>query len=330
MAAGVSSKLSKSSLQSSRLIALFVFVVAVALALGVDARRAKGDEAASQQEASLPTPEQTQKLLEDPSTPRLDERPQTDPQAAQELPHRDLEPDEALELADEVFGAELENTAGIFDELEPTRFLSDYAAVIPSSALPEALAEGDGDSQGEGPAQGQVVVESTLPLRTESADGKEEAVDLTLQSPEGSGGELQPENPLTNLEIPAQLGEGIGLPDAGVEIEVVGAPEDQAPSNVERGIRLLPEHRRKHRLHRLADRHRGRDDDPDPQRRSTADHHLPPHAARGRQLWRPLPEEGRRWSKTAKPWSSSRRRARPTLEGNRCRSRCTSRAPSYR
>ena len=229
MAAGVSSKLSKSSLQSSRLIALFVFVVTVALALGVDARRARGDEAASQPAAALPTPEQTQKLLEDPSTPRLDERPQTDPQAAQELPHRDLEPGEALELADQVFGAELENTAGIFDELEPTRFLSDYAAVIPSSALPEPLAEEDGSSQGEGPAQGQVVVESTLPLRTESADGNEEAVDLTLQSPEGSGEELQPKNPLTNLEIPAQLGEGIGLPDAGVEIEILGAPRTWRP-----------------------------------------------------------------------------------------------------
>ncbi|HEX4670235.1 MAG TPA: RHS repeat-associated core domain-containing protein [Solirubrobacterales bacterium] len=66
-----------------------------------------------------------------------------------------------------------------------------------------------------------------------------EAVDLTLKSPEGSGGELQPRNPLAGeLAIPAHLGEGIDLGD--VHIEVAGAAEQASPTNVEEQYAFYP------------------------------------------------------------------------------------------
>ena len=222
-------------------LALLVFAVAVVLALGVDARRARGeDAAASPVQAALPTPEQTKEVLEDPSTERLEEESATDLQAAERLPHRGLDRAEALELADQVFGVELESAAGVFDELEPQKFLSDFAAIIPSPDLPEPPA-GEADQPPVDPLpQGQVLVESTLPLRTENAEGEEEAVDLTLQGSEDSGGALEPENPLTDLEIPAQLGEGIALPGIGVEIAIAGAPDEQTASNVDQEYAFYP------------------------------------------------------------------------------------------
>lgn len=244
---GAETRASKKARRSARqrsfllsLTALFVFGVAVALALGVDARRARGDEAVSQIEASLPTAEQTEEMLEDLGDERLAEQPATDPEVARELPHQDLEREEALELADAVFGTELETASEVFDELEPSRFLSDYAAVIPSSDLPQPTAEEGGEAPASSTTDDLVLIESTLPLRTETADGKEEPVDLSLQSPEGEGGELRPENPLTDLEIPAQLGEGIALSDVGVEIEVLGAPAAQTPTNVDQEYAFYP------------------------------------------------------------------------------------------
>jgi hypothetical protein len=60
-----------------------------------------------------------------------------------------------------------------------------------------------------------------LPLRAENDAGEVEPVDLTLEHSEG---ELQPGNPLAEVGIPAQLGEGISLPGQGVGITIAGAP----------------------------------------------------------------------------------------------------------
>lgn len=210
-------------------IAIAVFLVVLVLGLGYGARGARGEGGLSEGETGVPTARQTKEALESP-TGVLEEAPETDSRAADELPHRNLERGEALELAEAVFSPELESAAGIYGELEPEKFLSNYAAVVPSSGLPEPPGQEIGEPQTSLPPKQPVLVESTLPLRTESADGETEAVDLGLQRSEG---ELKPENPLTEVSVPAQLGEGVSLPGAEVEIEVGGAPEDRAPSNVD-------------------------------------------------------------------------------------------------
>jgi RHS repeat-associated protein len=238
-------------------LAITVFVLMIGVGVGLGAKVAVGDEAppVGEPTAAVPTAQETEEALEEATTRELVEGPATDPQVAEELPHRDLDGDQALELAEGVFGAQLEDPAGIFDELEAEKFLSDYAAVVSASTLPESSATDQAKGEGggteyeiEGPEAGQsetaggeegpLLIESTLPLRTENAEGKAEAVDLTLQSPKGSGGELQPLNPLTELAIPAHLGEGITV--GNVEIAVAGAAPEAAPTNVAEQYAFYP------------------------------------------------------------------------------------------
>ncbi len=220
-------------------ISVLLAAIGAGVAFGADAPTA--EEAALVAEpaagapgptAATPTSQQTMEALQAAKAEHLGEAPETDPKVAEELPHRDLDGGEALELAEGVFGARLEEPAGIYDELEPEKFLSDYAAVVPASTLPESPTGVTGRAQAPSPLAPvqPVFVESTLPLRTRNAEGEEEAVDLTLQSPEGQGGELRPQNPLTELAIPAHLGEGISVGD--VQIEVAGAAEEASPTNV--------------------------------------------------------------------------------------------------
>ena len=216
-------------------VAITVLMLVIGAGVGLGARSAAGDEPtppATARTTPGPTARQTAEALGDASVEGFEDVPATDPQVAEELPHRDLERQEALELTEGVFGAQLEEPAGIFDELEPERFLSDNVAVASSSTLPEA--EASGPLAPEQP----VLIESTMPLRTENAEGEEEVVDLTLASPEGSGGELKPENPLTEVSIPAHLGEGISV--GGVGVSVAGAPQEAAPTNVEGQYAFYP------------------------------------------------------------------------------------------
>jgi Bacterial Ig-like domain (group 3) len=159
---------------------------------------------------------------------------QTDPQAASELPHQDLDREEAQELMEGVFGPALAAPAGIFDELEVEKFLSDSAAVVNGGDLPEALTE-DGAAP-SGPGQ-SFLLESTVPLRVEDPSGDLEPVDLSLESTLGA---LRPANPLVDLTIPSQLGDGIQLPGAEVVIEVEGAPDDRAPSTLGDSVAFYP------------------------------------------------------------------------------------------
>jgi RHS repeat-associated protein len=219
-----------------------VLALVVGAAMWAGPNAARGD-VATEPSAVVPTAQQTREALEASQTEHLGQAPKADQQVAEELPHRDLDGHEALELAEGVFGGQLEEPTGIYDELEPEKFLSDHAAIVPAATLPESLGEEAGEAQAPeapgalGPAQ-PVLIESTLPLRTENADGEQEAVDLSLESPEGSGGELQPQNPLAELAIPAHLGEGISLGE--VQIEVAGAPQESAPTNVEGQYAFYP------------------------------------------------------------------------------------------
>ncbi|MBS1888112.1 MAG: hypothetical protein JSU06_13085 [Actinobacteria bacterium] len=219
------------------LTGLLVLILIVGLAMWLGPSAARGDQASAAGEAppGLPTAQQTKQLLESSGGAFPVPGPETDLRVAEELPHRDLTRVEALELTEGVFSSELEAPAGIFDELEPRRFLSEHAAVIPASRLPEpagAAAKGPaaGGAQDGIPADQPVLVESTLPLRRENEHGEQEPVDLTLQSPGGSGGELEPKNPLTELSIPAHLGEGISA--GPVQIELPQAAGESTPTNV--------------------------------------------------------------------------------------------------
>lgn len=85
--------------------------------------------------------------------------------------------------------------------------------------------------------QGATLLQSSIPLRAETPLGEPEAVDLDLEQ---ANGELRPTNPLVEVGIPQQLGEGIELPGVGVTLEVVGAPEDRSPSIVEGSVAFMP------------------------------------------------------------------------------------------
>jgi tripartite motif-containing protein 71 len=212
-----------------------VFACILTLGLGFAARRASGDASGDQVAAPLPTAQQTKEALESSATP-LEDGPETDAQAAATLPHRNLSRDEALELTDAVFSSELEAPGGIFDELEPTKFLSDTAAVIPVSATPEPAGVDSGAADGLEP-QAKILLESSVPLRTENSEGHEEVVDLSLVRDEG---ELQPQNPLTDVGVPAELGDGISLPGVNATIKIVGAPDERTPSGVEQQYAFYP------------------------------------------------------------------------------------------
>jgi streptogramin lyase len=154
----------------------------------------------------------------------------TNPEAAEELPHVDLGRGEALELMSAVFNPALQNSAGIFDELDVEKFHADNVAVIAAGEQPDAGSEAV-------PSDQPTLLTSTIPLATRNSAGEREAVDLSLQHVDG---ELQPVNPLVDVGIPGQLDQGISLPDTGIEVNLVGATADRAPSIAEKSTAFFP------------------------------------------------------------------------------------------
>ena len=177
------------------------------------------------------TPEAAQKALEE---GQRAEGKLTDSKAAEDLPHKDLERAQALQLFSAVFGTQIEGVAGVFNDLEVDHFVSDNAAVIDAGDQPEAAGVQIGDGDYEGPA----LLESTVALRTEDQAGEEATVDLGLEHTEG---ELQPATPLIEVGIPSELGEGIELPESEVGIALAGAPQERAPSIVDQTVAVYPE-----------------------------------------------------------------------------------------
>ena len=153
----------------------------------------------------------------------------TNAEAAEELPHRDLDRSEATALIEGVFEPALESPAGVFADLEAKSFLSNYAAVVPSGQVSSEALVGEANS---GPDSAYSLLESTIPLRVEG-----EAIDLTLGR---SNGVLQPANPLVEVKIPDQLGEGVALPQSGVEIHFPDAVEDRSPNIVTDATAMYP------------------------------------------------------------------------------------------
>jgi sugar lactone lactonase YvrE len=217
--------------------ALAVLALSIAAGLGLRPSSARGDETEGPAESLVPTAAQTKNFLDSGKAGSLTEEPETDLHAAETMPHRDLERGEALELAEAVFEPEIEAAGGIYDEIEPERFLSDYAAVVPISSLPEG-SDRSGESLPEEHPNMPVLLESMLPLRIEDSSGEEKAVDLGLERAEG---ELQPQNPLAEVGIPEQLGEGISLSGPGVEMTIAGAPENRSATDAGGEFAFYPE-----------------------------------------------------------------------------------------
>jgi len=94
------------------------------------------------------------------------------------------------------------------------------------------------DEGSRGRYEGPILMDSTVPLRTEDSSGREEAVDLGLERTEG---ELQPANPLVEVGIPNELGEGIEVAESGVRIELGGAPAERSPSVIDQSVAAYPE-----------------------------------------------------------------------------------------
>jgi hypothetical protein len=177
------------------------------------------------------SPEAAQKALEEGE--RV-EAQLTDPKAAEQLPHRDLERAQVLQLISAVFGTQIEGVAGVFNDLDVDHFLSDNTAIIDAGDQPEA----SGVVIGEGHYNGPALLESTVPLRTEDQSGEQATVDLGLEHTEG---EIQPATSLVEVGIPSKLGEGIQLPESEVEIALAGAPEGRVPSILDQTVALYPE-----------------------------------------------------------------------------------------
>jgi sugar lactone lactonase YvrE len=218
-------------------LSVAIFALAVAAGLSLLPARARGDEAASEEPLG-PTAAQTKAFLESGRAGAMAERPETDLHAAQTMPHRELDRGEALELAEAVFEPELEAVEGIYEQFESERFLSNYAAVVSASSLSERFGRGQAEGLAAEHPETPVLVESMLPLRTEGASGEEEAVDLEL---ERSGGGLQPQNPLAEVDIPDQLGEGISLPESEIDLTVAGAPEERTATDAGGEFAFYPE-----------------------------------------------------------------------------------------
>jgi hypothetical protein len=161
----------------------------------------------------------------------------TDSQAAAELPHTDLGRSEALELMEKVFGPVLQSPAGPFDDLHVEDFLSDNVGVIAAGNQPDAAGVTVGEGAAEAGYKGPTLIESTLPLRTTSPAGKEEVVDLGL---ERTGEELQPTNPLAEVGIPQELGDGIEIPGSEIQVELPDASEERSPSIIDQSVAAYP------------------------------------------------------------------------------------------
>ena len=216
---------------SERGLGLLLAILGLLIVVGASTALADETEAPSQEASSFVpgwTSEEAQEEAVQESDPEILAPPSTDPEAAEALPHDNLGRAEAVDLLTAVFGEVLDEAAGIFDELEVDQFRSDYAAVVEgsepgSSSSPEA----------EQPA----LLTSLLPLRAENSEGIMAPIDLDLLPIEG---ELRPQNPLVEVEIPSEIDQGISLPEAGVTIDLADAPVQRSASNLEGTAAFYP------------------------------------------------------------------------------------------
>lgn len=186
---------------------------------------ANGGESGEEPSQSVLTPKLIQEATNPPTGVGV-ETPEPDLQASRELPHGELGRGEALHLLEAVFAPAVESPGGILDEMPEARFLGDRAAVM---RVGEVAAATEGPEIGAKAALEPVLVESSVPLRTEDEDGHEAPVELGLERSEG---ELQPSNPIIPTGIPTELREGVSLANGDVELTFPEASGERSPSIV--------------------------------------------------------------------------------------------------
>lgn len=157
----------------------------------------------------------------DPVEPAESE-PVTDPGAALTMPHTSLGREEAEDLLVSVFPTVTEDPGGIYNGLDIEEFHSDHVAVIAP----------------DDPAEPAGLLTSLLPLRAEMADGTKRPIDLSLAST--TQGDLQPANPLVELEIPSTAAGQIELPETDVGVELVSPLGDRSASTIDGGAAFYP------------------------------------------------------------------------------------------
>ncbi len=113
-----------------------------------------------------------------------------------------------------------------------SRFLDsrqvDPSELVPPSEVVKYLSDTSARIDG-GPGQPDQIVESTIPLRARTDSGQKAPVDLSLDR---QGTAYAPANPLADISVPVDIGDGIDLPDANVAVEAPSAPANPAPARI--------------------------------------------------------------------------------------------------
>ena len=235
--AGLSASRWRSSVRSQRTRLPWppTFLALCVLILAIVAASAAADDPESPEMTGL-TPALAEEAINSPKSETL-ETPQTDPQAAEQLPHDELDRSEASELLSSVFGSQIESLDGPLEDLQVEKFLSDNAVVVSSEELLNLNSATTGEDASEAPPAEPVLIDSSLPLRTEDSEGHDAPVDLSLHESEG---ELQPVNPLVDSGIPLELGSGISLLNDSVTLDFPDATQTRSPSVVEGRTAFYP------------------------------------------------------------------------------------------
>ncbi|MET0305685.1 MAG: hypothetical protein ABW196_05580 [Solirubrobacterales bacterium] len=215
--------------QRPKLVAYVTGLCLALLLIALGAASALADESGPQ--GALPTSAEVIHTIETEAPGSIEIEP-TDSSAAEELPHQNLDRAGALELLQGVFETPLEASAGIFGDLEVERFLAPNVAVVQAPSP-----GGGGGTAEDGDLADSILLESTIPLRTESSSGDAGTVDLSLEHVDG---EIQPTNALVEVGLPAEMGDGIELPGADLTIELADAPANRVTSIVDQSIGFLP------------------------------------------------------------------------------------------
>ncbi len=119
--------------------------------------------------------------------------------------HTDVAPGEAADLLSSAFAPQLEAL-----EAEPGRYLSGVS-VVETLAPTVAVVSDEGDGS---------LLEAGIPIKTENAEGDLEKIDLSLMETVSG---FEPQNPLTELQIPANASEPIAIGEDGLSVSQVGA-----------------------------------------------------------------------------------------------------------
>jgi sugar lactone lactonase YvrE len=171
----------------------------------------------------------------------VDYRP-TNPSAAEEMPQRGLSRSEALSITQAVFEPLLESATDPTAEFDIERYVTDTAAVVSPMEDPSPLALIGGGNQSspadqEADDNDRLLLETSFPLRVDTETGDDVPVDLSLERSEDS---IEPRVPLVELELPQELGDGIRLPDLGIDVNLLGMSSGVAPSLLDNDIAAYP------------------------------------------------------------------------------------------